>query len=235
MLVNIAIIPARGGSKRVPGKNIKDFCGRPMISYAINKALESCLFDHVIVSTDDERIAAIARQQGASTPFIRPLSLSDDHTATVPVIAHGIRECRNLGWEIDKVCCIYPTAPFLQTEDLKHSLKYLGDSTDNYCFPITQFPFAMQRALQISNSGEVNPLYPTYENVRTQDLELIYFDAGQFYWGAAEVWLKNLKIHTNGLGYRIPSWRVVDIDTTEDWHRAESMYRGMLSSGILKP
>lgn len=225
--MNIAIIPARGGSKRVPRKNIKLFDGMPMLARAVIAARASELFEHVVVSTDDEEIAAIAREWGAETPFVRPAELADDHTATVPVVAHGVRSCRTLGWAFDSVCCIYPGVPFLQISDLKAALVLLLEGSADYCFPVTEFPSAIQRALKRRGDGTMQPMYPQFETSRTQDLEPAYHDAGQFYWGKAEVWLRNAEIHSNGIGYVIPNWRVVDIDTPEDWLRAELLFKSM--------
>jgi pseudaminic acid cytidylyltransferase len=223
--MNIAIIPARGGSKRIPRKNIKEFCGKPMIAYAITAAKESGLFEHIVVSTDDEEIAQIATTWGAETPFVRPVELANDYTATVPVIVHAIEDCRNLGWKFNQVCCIYPGVPFIQIDDLLGALARLNNSDADYCFPVAEYPSAIQRALKLLSNGRTKPFYPEFEITRTQDLELAYYDAGQFYWGKTEAWLTNPKIHCNGLGYPISNWRVVDIDTPEDWQRAELVYR----------
>ena len=141
--MKIAIIPARGGSKRIPRKNIKDFCGQPMIAYAISAAKATRLFDHVVVSTDDQEIAHIALEWGAEAPFKRPLELADDFTPTVPVIAHAIRACKTLGWDIEYVCCIYPGVPFIQDADIKQALDLLQSSDAAYSFPIAEFPSAL--------------------------------------------------------------------------------------------
>jgi len=225
--MNVAIIPARGGSKRIPRKNIKEFCGKPMIAYAIDAARRSDLFDHVVVSTDDQEIAEVARKFDAEVPFERPPDLSDDLTPTVPVIAHAIRSCNALGWKIEYVCCIYPCVPFIREEDLKSAYRLLQDHGANYCFPVTEFPSAVQRALKCLGDGSVQPIYPQYEMIRTQDLELAYYDAGQFYWGKSAAWLGDLRIHSGGLGYHIPNWRVVDIDTPDDWKRAELIWSAL--------
>jgi pseudaminic acid cytidylyltransferase len=219
--MNIAIIPARGGSKRIPRKNIKEFCGKPMIAYAIMAAKESGLFDHIVVSTDDEEIAQIAKEWGAETPFVRPDELANDYTATVPVIAHAIEACQKIGWVFDDVCCIYPNVPFIQTSDLRGALECMRNGDADYCFPVTEYPSAVQRALKRLSDGKIQPFYPEFEKIRTQDLEPAYYDAGQFYWGKSQAWLTNPKVHSDGLGYTIPNWRVVDIDTPEDWERAE--------------
>jgi pseudaminic acid cytidylyltransferase len=228
--MNIAIIPARGGSKRIPHKNIKEFFGQPMISYAISAAEKSGLFNHIVVSTDDEEIAQIANQWGAETPFLRPIELANDHSATVPVIAHAIEACKALGWDFDNVCCIYPSVPLIQINDLIDSLGLLVKSKVDYCFPITEYPSAIQRSLKLLTNGKVQPLYPAFELTRTQDLEPAYYDAGQFYWGKADAWLSNCNIYSNGLGYTIPNWRVVDIDTLDDWLRAEHIYRLIINN-----
>jgi len=223
--MNVAIIPARGGSKRIPRKNIKVFAGRPMIAHAITAAKKSGLFDRVIVTTDDDEIADISRAWGAITPFVRPKDLAGDHTPTVPVIAHTIQACQSFGWAIDLVCCIYPCVPFIQIDDLGGALMLLKQSDANYCFPVGEFPSCVQRALKRDEVGRMRPFYPQYELTRTQDLEPAYYDAGQFYWGRSQVWLDNGRIHNGGLGYPIPKWRIVDIDTEEDWDRAEHMFK----------
>ena len=222
--MKIAVIPARSGSKRIPRKNIREFAGKPMIAHAISAAKESGLFTHIVVSTDDEEIAGIARDWGAKTPFKRPPELADDHAPTAPVIANAISACQTLGWQIKYVCCIYPCAPFIQTDDLIHALELLQTSDAAYSFPIAEFPSAIQRALRRLPSGQMQPFNPEFEHTRTQDLELAYHDAGQFYWGTPDAWLTNDNIHSSGFGLKIPNWRVVDIDTPDDWERAEVIY-----------
>jgi len=223
--MNLAIIPARGGSKRIPRKNIKRFDGKPMIAHAIAAARSSGLFAHVVVSTDDEEVARIAVEWGGQTPFMRPPELADDHTPTVPVIAHAINACEKLGWHAGHICCIYPCAPFIQTDELRAALELLEKTGADYSFPVTEFPSAIQRALKRSQTGRMAPFYPEYELVRTQDLEPAYHDAGQFYWGKRQAWLSNPRVHASGVGLVIPHWRTVDIDTPEDWRRAEMLYR----------
>ncbi|MCX7259431.1 MAG: pseudaminic acid cytidylyltransferase [Burkholderiales bacterium] len=221
--MNIAIIPARGGSKRIPRKNIKMFCGQPMIAYAIKDAQASGLFENVLVSTDDAEIQIIANSFGAETPFVRSAELANDFTATVPVVAHAIQACEALGWQFSNVCCIYPGVPFIEVGDLKGSLAQLTESGADYCFPVTEFPAAIQRALKHNSNGLMAPFYPEYELTRTQDLEAAFYDAGQFYWGTKNAWLTNSRIHRSGIGFEIPNWRVVDIDTPADWERAERL------------
>ena len=222
--MNIAVIPARGGSKRIPRKNIKEFCGKPMLAYAITAARQSGLFEHVVVSTDDDEIASIADFWGAEIPFERPIELAGDDVATVPVIVHAIQALSKSGWIFDRVCCIYPGVPLLTIEDLCGALAQLQNNESDYCFPITEYPSTIQRAMTISKSGQMRPLYPEFELAKTQDADTAYYDAGQFYWGGTHAWLSNPKIHSNSTGYVIPNWRVIDIDTPDDWKRAELMH-----------
>lgn len=225
--MNIAVIPARGGSKRIPRKNIREFCGKPMIAYAIDAAKDSGLFEHVVVSTDDEEIARMANFYGAETPFIRPLELADDFTPTVPVVSHAVNVCQSLGWRVNHVCCIYPCVPLLKVEDIFGAYQTLVQSQVNYCFPITKFPSIIQRALKRLNDGMIEPFYPEFVRARTQDLEPAFYDAGQFYWGKSEAWNCSLNIHSWAKGYEIPNSQVVDIDTEEDWNRAEFLFLTM--------
>ena len=224
----IAIIPARGGSKRIPRKNIKLFDGKPMIYYAISAAKSSGLFDQVVVSTDDQEISVIALSLGAEVPFLRPKELSDDHTPTVPVIAHAIDVIESDGTPIEFACCIYPNVPFIQVNDLINAYELLKESSAAYSFPITEFPSPIQRCLIQNVSGTLSPLFPEYELIRTQDLQKTYHDAGQFYWGYRDSWFNCNRIHSSGVGLVIPNWRVVDIDTPEDWARAELLHQSIL-------
>lgn len=217
--MRLAVIPARGGSKRIPRKNIKPFAGQPMIAYAIAAARDSALFEHIIVSTDDAEIAAVAQAHGAAVPFLRAPELADDHAGTVPVIADAIRRCAALGWQASEVCCIYPGVPLLQADDLRAALALL-DGAD-YAFSVSHFPAAVQRALKRSSDGVMSPFFPQYVHTRSQDLEAGYYDAGQFYWGRAAAWLSGQSPHVNGRGLVLPAWRAVDIDTPDDWQRAE--------------
>ena len=223
--MRIAVIPARGGSKRIPRKNIKEFCGKPMIAWAITTALESELFDHVIVSTDDEEIAAISIKWGAETPFSRPAELADDLTPTVPVIAHAVKACLDNAWEVKSACCIYPCAPFLQVDDLIIAFDLLQKNNADFVYPVTEYAHPIQRAMRQLPGGQMQFISPENELTRTQDLEKSYHDSGQFYWGRASAWLEHRRMHTDGLGMTIPSWRVVDIDSMDDWKRAEDIYK----------
>lgn len=224
--MKVAIIPARGGSKRIPRKNIKPFAGKPMIGYAIEAALACCQLDRVIVTTDDDEISEVALAYGAVLPFRRPAELADDQTPTVPVIQHAIEACNDLGWGVTHACCIYPGVPFIRPADLAAALELLeARGGEGYTFPVTSFPSPIQRALKRDAEGKVEPFNPQYVSTRTQDLEPAYHDAGQFYWGRAEAWLAGAEIHANGRAIVLPEWRVVDIDTPADWERAEALYR----------
>ncbi|MGQ9685967.1 MAG: pseudaminic acid cytidylyltransferase [Thiobacillaceae bacterium] len=228
--MRLCVIPARGGSKRIPRKNIRPFCGKPMLLYAIEKAQQSGLFDAIWLSSDDAEVLALGKQHGV-TPLARPAALADDHTPTVPVIAHAIEVFNRQGGLAEQVCCLYPAVPFLQIGDLRAGLKLLERHRADYVFPVTLFPAAIQRALRLHNDGRVSPFYPQFVAARTQDLEAAYHDAGQFYWGRAEAWLEGRQVHLYGHGLVIPNWRVVDIDTVEDWQRAELIYRALMAKG----
>lgn len=231
--MKIAIIPARGGSKRIPRKNIKPFRGKPMLAYAIHAAQQCDLFEHIVVSTDDPEIAEIAQKLGAEVPFMRDASLADDNTPTVPVIAHAILEARQLGWMVERVCCIYPAVPTISTTDIKAALTLLDQHPDHYILPVATFPSAIQRALKLDAAGRLQPFYPEYALTRTQDLEPAYHDAGQFYWARTHTWLQQKIVHTQGMGLIIPQWRVIDIDTPDDWERAERLVAACKSQGEL--
>lgn len=232
MTENIAIIPARGGSKRIPRKNIKAFAGKPMIGYAIEAALACEALTRVVVTTDDDEIAAIAEDFGAELPFRRPPELADDITPTVPVIQHAIQACRTRGFKFENVCCIYPGVPFIRTADLDEGLALLIEhGTNGYTFPVTGFPSPIQRALKRGEGGAVEPFNPEHVSTRTQDLEPAFFDAGQFYWAHADTWISGANIHANGRAIVLPEWRVVDIDTPEDWDRAEALHRAINAGG----
>jgi pseudaminic acid cytidylyltransferase len=223
--MRIAVIPGRGGSKRIPRKNIKYFSGSPMISWAIRAAQNSKLFDHIIVSTDDEEIADIARKFGAETPFVRPIELSDDLTPTVPVVAHAVQACIDNGWDVKYACCIYPCVPFLQADDLIAAFNLLLKEGADFVYPVTEYAHPIQRAMRQLSSGQMQFINPENELTRTQDLEKTYHDCGQFYWGNALAWLQHKRMHTDGLGIALPNWRFVDIDTVDDWKRAEDIYK----------
>jgi N-acylneuraminate cytidylyltransferase len=222
--MRLAIIPARGGSKRIPRKNIKPFGGKPMIAWSIAAAQQSGCFDRIIVSTDDPEIAEVAKVHGAEVPFMRPLELSDDHTGTIPVIAHAISWESAQGKKVSQACCIYATAPFVRAEDLKRGLEVLESSGADYSFAVTSYPFPIQRAVRITPEQRVSMFQPEQFNTRSQDLEEALHDAGQFYWGRAKAWLAGLPLFNEGSApIVLPRYRVQDIDTPEDWIRAELM------------
>lgn len=226
--MRLAVIPARGGSKRIPHKNIKDFCGKPIIAYSIEVAIQSGLFDKVIVTTDDPEIAKVAEQYGAEIPFVRPKELSDDFTGTVPVIAHAINSMRQLGYDVQEVCCIYATAPFILADDLIEGANLLNKYQVDYAFSCTSFPFPIQRAVKLSQENAVSMFFPEFEQTRSQDLEEAYHDAGQFYWGKAGAFCQAKPIFNgNSRAVILPRSRVQDIDTLEDWDRAEWLFKAM--------
>jgi len=220
--MNIAIIPARGGSKRIPRKNIKEFCGKPMIAWSIEAAKASALFDHIFVSTDDIEIADVAKQWGAGVPFKRPDELSNDHAGTIEVIAHATQWALDEGFELETVCCIYATAPFVQDTDLKRGLNALKSGAWAYAFPVTDFAAPIFRSFKQTNQGGLEMFYPEHFHTRSQDLPVALHDAGQFYWGRPSAWINRKRIFDcHSTPIMLPRWRVQDIDTPEDWERAE--------------
>ncbi|ANP66389.1 pseudaminic acid cytidylyltransferase [Vibrio sp. MarTm2] len=223
--MKVAIIPARGGSKRIPRKNIKAFHGKPMIAYSIEAAIASGCFDKVIVSTDDTEIAAVAEAHGAHVPFLRPADISDDYATTMDVMAHAIHWCQDEGWDIDAVCCLYATAPFVLPKDLQQGYALLQGEGVQFAFSATSFPFPIQRAIKLDSDGSVSMFSPENEQVRSQDLEEAYHDAGQFYWGKTRAFLEKYSIFSpHSKAVLLPRNRVQDIDTPEDWELAESLF-----------
>jgi pseudaminic acid cytidylyltransferase len=226
--MRLAVIPARGGSKRIPHKNIKMFCGKPMIAWSIEAARQSGCFDEVVVSTDDYDIAKVAKQYGASAPFTRPASLADDFTGTTPVIRHATEWFQQRGFVPSEVCCVYATAPFLQANDLRRGLDLLLENNCRYAFSVTSYPFPIQRAIRITGQGRVEMLHPEQFNTRSQDLEEAWHDAAQFYWGRTDAWVAESVIFSHdSMPVFLPRYRVQDIDTPEDWSRAEIMFMSM--------
>lgn len=224
--MNLAIIPARGGSKRIPAKNIKSFAGKPLIAYSIEAAKKSGLFEHVWVSTDCKDVAEVARRYGAEVPFLRPPELSNDIIGTRPVTNHAIEYCIEHIGKPEFCCCIYATAPFLQAEYLQQGLDQLHTHADKaFAFSVTSFAFPIQRALRIEQ-GLVAPMFADQINQRSQDLQEAYHDAGQFYWGRTDDYLTSKGIFSqHSLPVILPRHLVQDIDTPEDWYRAELMYK----------
>jgi len=232
--MNICVIPARGGSKRIPRKNIKEFNGKPIIAYSIEAALKSNCFDQVIVSTDDDEIAEVAKKYGAQVPFLRPDELSNDYAGTIPVIKHAIEWMEDNKSSVENVCCLYATAPFIRPQIISQAYQQLNNSKADYCFSVTSFVFPIQRAIKIVEKNKVSMFYPEHFNTRSQDLEEAYHDAGQFYWGKAQAFKDELQIFTEvATPYILPRYLVQDIDTPEDWIRAESMYRVLQETGLL--
>ncbi|MDX8400581.1 MAG: pseudaminic acid cytidylyltransferase [Gallionellaceae bacterium] len=226
--MKIAIIPARGGSKRIQRKNIKMFHGKPLIAWSIEAAKKSGVFDHIIVSTDDAEISEIAKQYGAEVPFMRPEELSGDHAGTTEVIAHAIRWMNAAKWKVDAVCCIYST-PFVSAEDIKRGLKAIESEAWKFAFTVTDFGAPVFRSFNIHASGGVEMFFPEYLETRSQDLPLAMHDAGQFYWGLPQAWLNDERIFDHhSFPVVIPRWRVQDIDTLEDWERAELIHEALL-------
>lgn len=229
---NVAIIPARGGSKRIPRKNLKPFDGVPMIARSIRTALDSGLFEQVVVSTDDEEIAELAQAHGAQVPFLRPAELADDFTGTAAVIVHALQQLPHF----DYACCVYATAPLLQARFLRQGLELLEQHPDkSFAFSVTDFGFPVQRALTLDGQGALTALYPEFRNTRSQDLPAAFQDAGQFYWGRSEAWLRGEVLYSPAsLPVILPRHLVQDIDTAEDWKRAEYLYAALKAGGELR-
>jgi N-acylneuraminate cytidylyltransferase len=223
--MNIAVIPARGGSKRIPRKNIRSFHGVPIIAYAINNAIKSRLFEKIFVSTDDEEIAEIALKYGASVPWIRPKEISDDFSTTNSVMKHAVENLRDRAEGVENVCCIYPTTPLLQPKFLKLGLECMSGGDWDYVIAGIRSQSPPERLFSIGPNNEVQMLFPEYEKTRTQDLMNHFQDAGQFYWGKTSSWEQELPIFTGHAAMvEIPSEYAVDIDTLEDWNYAEFLF-----------
>ena len=223
----LAVIPARGGSKRVPRKNIRLFCGKPMISYSIDAALQSSLFDEVVVSTDDQEIASVSKQFGASVLYPRPDEISDDITGVMVVVAHALEQITKQGRHPNEVCMIYATAPMIRTKDLLKSYKKFQSTDKDFVFSAAEFAAPIFRSFTIQPDGSAKMLQPEYYQMNSQDLPPTYHDAAQFCWGRAEaIRDTNAVIYSErALPFVLPSYRVVDIDTPEDWQRAELLYQ----------
>lgn len=227
----LAIIPARGGSKRIPRKNIKPFCGKPMLVWSIEAARAAAVFDAIVVSTDDDEIAAVAESNGAEAPFRRPAELANDHTLTLPVYAHAIRWFEEHRRAVTFVCGIFPTAPFLQPHYLRQGLDLLRNDADaDFAFSATSFDFPIFRSLKRNVDGTVSMFWPEHELTRSQDLPEAWHDAGQFYWGRKEAFLKTDRLFSaRSYPVILPRHLVQDIDSPEDWTQAEIMFRVLTS------
>jgi len=232
--MRLCVIPARGGSKRIPRKNIKEFNGQPIIAYSIKVAIASKCFDKVIVSTDDVEIAEVAKSFGAEVPFFRPQELSNDYAGTISVIKHAIEWFDNHKQFPSEVGCIYPTAPFVQVDAIRNAYEQMQLENTDYCFSLTSFAFPIQRAVKLTPEKRINMFYPDFFEKRSQDLIEAYHDAGQFYWGKAEAFkLQKPFFSSIASPYILPRHLVQDIDTKEDWKRAELMFKVLKHSGEL--
>ena len=223
---NLAIITARGGSKRIPRKNIRDFLGKPIIAYSIQTAIKSGVFDEVMVSTDDDEIAEIAKKYGAVIPFKRNPETSNDTATTTDVIIEVLNKYKKLGINYDYACCIYPTAPFITVNSLKIGLdKMLEDKTE-VAIPVVKYSYPIQRALEVDSDGKLSMIYPEHSRSRSQDLTPCYHDAGQFYWFKTSAIKKDMELlKMKASPIIIPETQVQDIDTEEDWVIAEMKYK----------
>jgi pseudaminic acid cytidylyltransferase len=229
--MTVALIPARGGSKRIPNKNIKPFAGRPLISYPIRAAMEAGLFDRIVVSTDSPKIADIARQEGAEVPFMRPPELSDDFTPTIPVIKHAIDWLNGHGCQVQYCCCIYAN-PFVTGANLVAAFEQLKQKRATSVIPVTTFPFPIFRGVKLNELGAVEFIFPEKSLTRTQDLDEAYHDAGQFYWWNCEQLMATQEVARlqmmNRFPLIIPRSQVQDLDTPEDWIVAEKLYHAFV-------
>jgi N-acylneuraminate cytidylyltransferase len=223
----VAVVPARGGSKRIPRKNIAAFRGKPLLARTTEMLVASRLFDHVVVSTDDDEIAAVAVEAGAQVPFRRPAHLADDHTGARPVIIHAIEQMEaELAVELGPVCIVYPTAVFVEAADLSGGLAQLEGSAAEFVFSAVEYDAPVERAFRIQPDGTPQLVNPEHVGTRSQDLEPSYHDAGQFYWGTRIAWLGGQPVlESRSLVHVLPRWRVQDIDTPDDWTRAELIHR----------
>jgi pseudaminic acid cytidylyltransferase len=225
--MKIAVIPARGGSRRIPNKNIRNFCGKPIIAYSIGAAKQTGIFDKIIVSTDSEKIADVSRQYGAEIPFMRPPELADDFSGTDGVVLHALEwMSHQTAFQAKYVCCIYATAPFVRAEFLLKGLEMLIEEKASAVFSVTTFPYPILRALKVAKTGRMEMFWPEYRLSRSQDLPEAYHDAGQFYWADAKRFLEEKSfLSKKTLPFILPRYLVQDIDTPEDWERAELMFK----------
>ena len=232
--MNIAIIPARGGSKRIPRKNIRDFCGHPILKYSIDAAQRSGLFDKIIVTTDDAEIAEIAKSYNVEVPFLRPKYLSDDFATTSAVVSHALKWLKDEGEKYEFVCTIYATAPFLSSDYISKGYSVLKASAATNAFSATASPYPIQRMFKINEQERCEMFFPENFESRSQDLEEAYHDAGQFYWSRIRDYAKETMFGRSSIPVILPSYLVQDIDSEEDWIRAELMYKVLLETNLLK-
>jgi pseudaminic acid cytidylyltransferase len=221
----IAVIPARGGSQRIPRKNVREFAGKPMIAHSIEAALESDVFDRVVVSTDDAEISEVAIAYGAESPFQRPADISDGHATLLQVMGHAVRWFESQSITPEFYCCLFATAPFVRAADLRSGFQMLSkEPAANFAVPVTTFPFPIQRAFKLEHDY-LQLIQPEHELTRSQDLPETFHDAGQFYWGRREAFKNNTWVVDHSIPIHIPRWLVQDIDTPEDWERAELLWK----------
>ncbi len=232
----VAIIPARGGSKRIPNKNIKVFAGQPIISYSINAAKDSKLFDRIILSTDSKEIAEIGKSYGAEVPFMRPSELADDYTGTADVLIHALNWLNVHDKFYNYFCCIYATAPFVNKVYINKAFDILRENKAVSAFPVTSFPYPIFRALKIDTNNRVKMFWPEHLHSRSNDLSEAYHDAGQFYWCDTEKFLKEeIVFSSDSVPVILPRYLVQDIDTPEDWETAEKLFLTLKSQKSVKP
>jgi pseudaminic acid cytidylyltransferase len=227
--MKVAIIPARGGSKRIPNKNIRVFAGKPMIVWSIEAAQKSAIFDQVLVSTDSEAIADVARAHGAQVPFWRPSELADDYSTTGQVMAHAVNRLIAMGQRVELACCLYATAPFVKPQDLQSAGELLRHSPEvDFVYTVTSFAYPIQRALGMRADGTIAILQQAHLLARSQDLAPAFHDAGQFYWGRESAWRRMTPVLAGvAKPWLLPRHQVQDIDTEEDWLRAEWLFNAM--------
>lgn len=230
--MNVCVIPARGGSKRIPRKNIREFCGKPIIAWSIEAAKRAQCFTHIVVSTDDEEIADVSKHWGAEVPFRRRLELSDDFSGTTPVVADAIMNLQCLGIHPQAVCCLYATAPLVAPAMINAGLDLLENvRVDRFVFTATTYTSPIQRALKLCpNTGLARMYWPDHYVSRSQDLEIAFHDAGQFYWARPDAWLKSSNPFQDSMPLLLPAWTVQDIDTEEDWRCAELIFNSLRNS-----
>lgn len=228
---NIAIIPARIGSKRIKKKNIKLFNSRPIIEWAFIIAKKSKLFDKIILTSDSDKILKLGKKIGFDILVKRPKKYSSDFIGTAPVIKHAIQLLKKK-INFDNVCCIYPCNPFIQVKDLKRSILKIKKNENNFIYLITNYSHPIERAFNINKSQKLDYINKNFAKKRTQDFKTKYFDTGQFYFASKKVWLNLKKAKKTGL--KIPNWRVVDIDNKSDWKRAEILYSFFKKNKLLK-
>ncbi len=227
----LAVIPARGGSKRIPHKNIKDFLGKPLIAYSIEAAVKSELFSKIIISTDDEEIATVAKKYGAEVPFLRDHNLADDFTGTRAVTIDAYERLKDLGFDAEVICCIYATAPLLTAKYLIDAYNFFKKEQADYLYACCEFPFPIQRAQYLDEHKAPTPVTPEFMASRSQDLPKTYQDAGQFYFHSR----RNLTAKDEPMvnrGFELPRHRVIDIDTPDDWDYAQAMAKAVNELGL---